>query len=126
MISGTNIIEYPRNAYIRGQGIKPNVPEEVIAEAKDYLTRGRQAQIAFLREVYQQIVVSGDGSYAQRFKKREGEIAPVLNYFADKLRSFGQTTAAEKLAAKVREQFPRTKEEENNGKPPKFLENFIK
>ena len=105
-----------RGVYQRGEGIKPNVPEEVIVEARDYLTRGRQAQIAFLREVYQQIVLGKDGSYAERFGKRES--AAVLNYFADKLRGLGQTSAAQKMEARVREQFP--------GKKEKFINEYKK
>ena len=107
---------YPtaKAVYHRGEGIKPNVPEEVIVEAKDYLARDRAAKLGFLRDVYQQIVTGKDGSYHERFKKREGQIAAVLNYFADKLRGFGQTGAAQKLEAKVKAQFPGKEEKELN------------
>ena len=103
-----------KGIYQRGESIKPDVPGEVIAEAKGYLTTNRQAQIAFLREVYQQIVLGKGGSYAERFRQREAEIAAVLNYFADKLRGLGQTSAAQKMEAKVREHFPGREENELN------------
>ena len=99
-----------RAVYQRGEGVKPRVHEEVVAEARDYLARDRQVQLAFLREVYQQVVSGKDGSYAQRFSRREGEIAAVLNYFADRLRGLGQTTEADRLEAAVRAQFPEREE----------------
>ena len=112
-LDGFQVVPGLKALYIRGQGIKPNVPDEVIAEAKDYLARDRQGQIAFLRDVYSQIVLDEPGPYAIRFSKRRREIAAVLNYFADKLKGLGQTTSAEKLEDKVKAQFPRRKEEFN-------------
>lgn len=92
--------------YKRGEGVNPRVPTEVVEEARDYLSKDRGAQLAFLRGFYQQIVLGKEGTYAERFNARKGEIATVSNYFADKIRDLGLDTLADKLEAKIKEKFP--------------------
>ncbi len=67
----------------------------------------KDAQLAFLREFYRQVVLGEKGPYAEKFAEGKPETAAISNYFADKMRDLGLTTLADDLGAKIREAFPK-------------------
>lgn len=113
--SATQVLKGFKAVYIKGEGIKPTVPGEVIKEAKQYLSlKNKNIQKVFLMAVYNNIIKCDphkvgriDLSYSGRFIKKEGEITAILNYFADKMRSIGLEIDAQRLEVKIREQFPK-------------------
>lgn len=88
--------------YIKGKGVKLEIPSELVDEARNYLKRNDHDKKNFLLSVYRQIVQGEAGTYYQRFRDLTDEIVPALYYFADKLRGLGLATEAEKLEAKVK------------------------
>lgn len=105
----SKVLEGDVGIYLRGKGVKPGVPKEIIGEARAYLNKGQSVQSVFLTSVYQQIVESKGGDYATRFEEGEGEIGAILHYFIDKMRGLGLIDEANKIEAKVLEKFPEPK-----------------
>jgi len=92
--------------YFRGKNVMLAIPEEVVEEARKYLSMEQATQLAFLQDFYRQVVLGKKGAYAEKFAKRRPETAAISHYFADKMRDFGLTDLADKLRAKIREVFP--------------------
>jgi len=72
--------------YIRGELIRPKVERRVVLEAWDFLEKDEISQVELLMNVYNQIVTSNSGEYAQRLNQQQEGIAVILHYFADKIR----------------------------------------
>ena len=93
--------------YYKGENVKPTIPAEVVEEARKYLSMDKDAQLAFLRDFYRQVVLGEKGTYAEKFAEGKPETAAISNYFADKMGDLGLTTLAQDLGAKIREVFPK-------------------
>lgn len=101
------ILDGTKAVYIKGPDIKSRVPEDVIAEARKYSRKDKDAQLKFLLSVYQEILKQeSGGKYSKKYLQREENIAIILNYFADKLRDFGKITEAQKLENAITMVFP--------------------
>ncbi|GEM_PF-7055862 len=87
--------------YVRGPNINSRIPTEVTQEASAYLSKDPDAQTEFLNEVHRQIVGDVGELYRERFLQRQGEIAQILNYFADKMRGKGLAKIATEVYSKV-------------------------
>jgi len=99
----SGVISGNKAIYERG---KPRVPEEVIRLAMLFRAHGSEEhQRKFLTGVLEQIR-SESGEYYERLKDRKGQIAPVLNYFADKFRRLDMESEAKELEAAVEKYFP--------------------
>jgi hypothetical protein len=91
-----------KGVYIRGEDMKPRVPEELITEARTYLSKNEPSQRSFLLDIYQQVThLTGD--YGRRLRGGRGQTVAILSYFAGKSRELGLVTEGDAIETRLRE-----------------------